>query len=506
MNAHTAAASAASEPPPPPRLGLATKVSYGLGSIAQATAGVAIAQSLITFYLVRVIGMHPGVVGVLVLVSLAIDAVFDPVIGRVSDTLRSPWGRRHPFMYASALPIGLAIVFFWRAPHELTGAGLAAYSLVLLVVIRLSVSLYQIPSDALTPELAPDYHERTGLLSYRYFFAFLGGTALSVILGVVYLRKDASHPLGQYDRAAYANFGILAAAVTFVAILVSSAATHRYIRTLWRAPVRRQSWPQALREIATTFANPSLVVVMGAGLLAGISTGISATLQLFMSYYFWGLTPQLNSLIGLAAAPSFFIGVIMAPFLSRALGKKRSMIALFSLAIAAGVVAPTLRLLGLLPPNGSPWITAILIADTLFSTTLSIAGFVIVGSMIADVTEDNAVKTGMRSEGLLFAASNLLPKFAPGIGGLIGALILEAVHFPAAAQGGALEHVDPGIMRNLVLLWLPSSMGLNLLAVCMLLFYRLDRGAHEANLEALGRVAPVTDTLLAAVAEPHIER
>lgn len=487
--------------PATPRLGVATKISYGLGSIAQATAGVAIAQSLITFYLVRVIGMHPGVVGVLVLVSLAIDAVFDPVIGRVSDTLRSPWGRRHPFMYASAAPIALAIVFFWRAPHGLSDTALAAYSLGLLVVVRLSTSLYQIPSDALTPELAPDYHDRTGLLSYRYFFAFLGGTALSVILGVVYLRKDASHPLGQYDRAAYANFGLLAAAVTFAAILISSAATHRYIKTLWRAPTRRQTFAEALREIAATFANPSLLVVMGAGLLSGISTGISSTLQLFMSYYFWGLTPQVGSLIGLAAAPSFFIGVVMAPFLSRALGKKRSMIALFTFAIVSGVVAPTLRLLGLLPPNGSPWIPPILVAETLFSTTLSIAGFIIVGSMIADVTEDNAVKTGMRSEGLLFAASNLLPKFAPGIGGLIGAMILEAVHFPAAAQGAMLDHVDPAIMHNLVLLWLPSSMGLNLLALSMLFFYRLDRGSHEANLEALGRAPPMIEPLVDAIPE-----
>lgn len=477
----------------PPRLGLATKISYGLGSVAQATAGVAISQSLITFFLVRVLGMRPGVVGLLILVSLGIDAVFDPVIGRLSDTLRSPWGRRHPFMYASAVPIALAIVFFWRAPHGLAPLALAAYSLTLLVIVRLSVSLYQIPSDALTPELAPDYHERTGLISYRYFFGYLGGTALSVIQGVVYLRKDASHPLGQYDRSAYASFGVLVAAVTFAAILLSSAATHRYIRTLWRAPTRRQPALAALREMAVTLGNPALLVVMGAGLLAGISSGISSTLGLFMSYYFWGLTPQLNSLIGLFSAPSFFIGVFLAPILSRALGKKRSMITLFALAIVSGVVPPVLRLAGLLPPNGSPWIPVVLAADGLFSGTLALAGYIIIGSMIADVTEDNAVKTGVRSEGLLFAASNLLPKFAPGIGGLIGAVILELVRFPTGAQTSALDHVDPTIMRNMVLLALPVTMGLNLLAVSLLLFYRLDRGSHEANLEALSRADALMD-------------
>jgi GPH family glycoside/pentoside/hexuronide:cation symporter len=283
--------------------------------------------------------------------------------------------------------------------------------------------------------------------------------------------------------------------VTFVAILVSSAATHRYIKALWRAPIRRQSWLEALKEIVATLANPSLVVVMGAGLLAGISTGISSALGLFMSYYFWGLTPQVGSLIGLAAAPSFFIGVVLAPILSRALGKKRTTIWLFAAAILSGVVPPALRLVGLLPANGSPWIPVILAADNLFSSTLAIAGFIIIGSMIADVTEDNAVKTGMRSEGLLFAASNLLPKFAPGIGGLIGAVILELVHFPAGAQTTPLDHVDPAIMKNLVLLWLPATMGLNLMAVALLLFYRLDRGSHEANVEALRRAETVMDPI-----------
>lgn len=478
-----------------PRLGVATKVSYGLGSVAQATAGVAISQSLITFFLVRVIGMRPGVVGLMILISLAVDAVFDPVIGRVSDTIRTPWGRRHPFMYASAIPVTLGIVFFWRAPNSLPPDVLAAYSLILLVVIRVSVSLYQIPSDSLTPELAPDYHERTGLLSYRYFFAYLGGTALSFILGVFYLRKDASHPLAQYDRAAYGNFSLLVAAVTFVAILVSSAATHRYIKGLWRAPPRKQSFLQAMREIGATLGNPSLVVVMGAGLLSGIAGGISSTLGLFMSYYFWDLTPQMNSYIGLASAPSFFIGPVLAPLLSRALGKKRTMITLFALAIISGVVPTILRLLGFLPLDGSLLIPVVLAADGFFSGTLAIAGFIIVGSMIADVTEDNAVKTGVRSEGLLFAASNLLPKLAPGIGAFIGTMIMEFVHFPAGVQTSTLENVDPAIMHNMVLLWLPATMGLNLLAVTMLFFYRLDRSTHEANVAALRQADALMDPL-----------
>ena len=47
-----------------PKLGLGTKVSYGLGSVAQGVGSVALGASLINFYLVAVVGLRPAVVGV----------------------------------------------------------------------------------------------------------------------------------------------------------------------------------------------------------------------------------------------------------------------------------------------------------------------------------------------------------------------------------------------------------------------------------------------------------
>ena len=482
-----------SETPAPKRLGIATKFSYGFGSVAQATAGAALSQGTITFFLVRVAGLGPAVVGLVLFISLAIDAVLDPLIGRFSDTLRSRWGRRHPFMYASALPIAVAIFFLWRPPHELPPEALAGYMLVLLIVLRLCVSLYQIPSDALIPELAPDYHDRTNLVSYRYFFSIVGGIIVSFVVQTVFLRKDASHPLGALDPQGYANFGLLAAVLTFVAILISSLTTHRYVAGLWQAPPRKQPLFSALREVFAVFANPSLISVMGAGLLAGIAGGVTGSLGAFMSYYFWELTPQVAGFIGLFTALATIFGTILATILSRRLDKKRTMLVVFTLAIVGGVLPVTLRLLGLMPPNGSPWIPVILAIDGLFSSTLALMGYVIIGSMIADVAEDNAVKTGVRSEGLLFAASNLLPKFTTGIGGMIGAAIILLVNFPVGAQNAHVDHVDPAIMRHMALLWLPAALGLNLAAVAMLLFYRLNRSSHEANLAALGPTPVLPD-------------
>jgi GPH family glycoside/pentoside/hexuronide:cation symporter len=474
-----------SETGSPPRLGLATKISYGLGSVAQGVGGVAISTTVITYYLVRVVGLRPAVVGLVILISLVIDAVLDPAIGRWSDTFRSPWGRRHPFMYFSAVPIALATVLLWRRPEGLPNGAMTVYVLVMLVVLRLAGGLYQIPSDALAPELAPDYHERTTLISWRWFFGLFGLVIISVLLNGVFLRRDAAHPLGQNDPAGYANFGIAAAIIVFVSIIVSAAATQRYIPYLKPAPDRRLSTAQSAREIVQILSNPSLLALLASGLVGGVASGINMSLTGFMNYYFWGLTPQVVAVMTLIAAPAAIIGVVAAPILSRLLDKKRTMITVFLLSMFTFVVPVALRLVGLMPPNGSPLVPLILTIDLFITAILAVIGFVIITSMIADVVEDAAVRTGVRAEGLLFAANGLVPKITMGLGGLVGALMLEFVRFPVGVEHGAIDVVDPVIMRNLALLSLPSGAVLNLFAVGVLMFYRIDRRAHEANLEAL---------------------
>jgi Na+/melibiose symporter-like transporter len=491
-----------------PPLTLGTKVSYGVGSVVQSVAGVALSTSVINLFLIRVIGMDPITVGVVILISLIVDAVVDPALGRFSDTFRSPWGRRHPFMYASALPIALAVILLWRPPHSLAGDALAAYTLAMLVLLRLCTSLYQVPSDALSPELAPDYHERTSLISFRYFFGVFGGTIANFILFAFYLQPSRSNPLGQLNREAYGNFFLVAAIVIFVAILGSSYATHRFIPYLRSEPKRSMTLAASAKEIWNTLANPSLVSVMVSGLLSGIAGGMSASLSLFMSYYFWGLSSRVIGSIGLFILPSYFLGIAIAPALSRALDKKRTMMTVFFLAIFAGVIPVALRLAGLLPPNGSPWIPVILTVDVFISSALALIGFVIVSSMIADVVEDAAVKTGRRSEGLLFAANGLLPKFTTGIGTLMGNAMLAFVHLPRAAGAGALDKVDPAIMTHLVWLSVPAGMILNSLAVSVLFFYRIDKRSHESNLAALALEAGLggpPPTAVSTMPQPMIE-
>ena len=91
------------------QLSVGSKLAYGFGQAAEGLKNGAFGVFLF-FYYVQVLGLSGTFAGAAVGIALMFDALTDPLAGSMSDNWRSRLGRRHPFMYASALP--LAITFF----------------------------------------------------------------------------------------------------------------------------------------------------------------------------------------------------------------------------------------------------------------------------------------------------------------------------------------------------------------------------------------------------------
>src|SRR5438876_4422667 len=94
------------------RLDLKTRVFYGFGSVAFGVKDNGFSYLQLVFYN-QVIGLKATTVGLALLIALLFDACIDPMIGQISDNLHSRWGRRHPFMYAAALPVALSYLALW---------------------------------------------------------------------------------------------------------------------------------------------------------------------------------------------------------------------------------------------------------------------------------------------------------------------------------------------------------------------------------------------------------
>jgi glycoside/pentoside/hexuronide:cation symporter, GPH family len=470
-------ASTSSRPP----LTISANIYYGIGSIAFGVHQATLTSALLLFFN-QVVGLPAAWVGAAMMVTLIFDAICDPLIGEWSDHTRSRWGRRHPFMYASAIPAAVAFYLLFDPPHGWSQSYLLVYMAAMLVTVRVLLSLYEIPSSALGPELTLDYDQRTSLMSSRFFFGTLGGAAMSILALQVFLRKDATHPLGLLNRAGYTETAVVASIVIFLSIMISCLGTHRFIANIVHEPRVRSTWREKISELRGTLTNRSFLALTVSGIIGAVPTGLRSGLDFYVSAYFFELTPAQMSYLAVAALFAAFAGVIIAPAISRWFGKKPAMIGVFFASLFASIAPIELRLLGMLPPNGTHALFVIVLVSTFIAATLGLTGFILVTSMMADVVEDAAVATGQRSEGLLFAANGLIGKCVTGVGTFFSALILAWVSFPQHAVPG---QVDPAILHHLGMIFVPIVAATSALSIAVLMYYDIDRSKHQRNIEML---------------------
>src|SRR5262249_41686839 len=319
-----------------PSLGGRTKVLYGVGAFAFGVKDNGFSFFLLLYYN-QVLGLPEAWVGLGIMVALVIDALVDPVIGHVSDHLHSGWGRRHPFMYASAVPVAVAYFLLWNPPAGLSAPSLFAYFVVVAVIVRASIAVYEIPGASLVPELTGHYDERTSILSYRYFFGWWGGLGMMVLAYALFLQPDATHAVGVLNPTGYRRYGLVAAVVMLTAILVSALATHRFIPSLKAPPSRRAKGLRGIfHELVETLSNPSFVALFLAGISGAMAAGLTAALTVYLYTYFWELTSNEITLLVLGYFVSAMLAFAATPVVSRRLGKKPAAIAVSLAALAIG--------------------------------------------------------------------------------------------------------------------------------------------------------------------------
>jgi GPH family glycoside/pentoside/hexuronide:cation symporter len=271
------------------RLPVSTKLFYGLGSIAYGAKDGAFKSFLLIYYN-QVVGLPAGLVAGAILLALVADSLLDPLIGQVSDGLRSRWGRRHPFMYASALPTAGSFLLLFMPPENWSQPALFGYIVVVSILVRSFIALYEIPSSALGPELSVDYDERTSIMAYRYMFAIVGGALLYIVTLKVFLRPEPGYPTGLLNPNGWWRYAVTAAIVMAVSILISAAGTHSRIPT-FRKPVDRprRSLPTIVREMRETLGHGSFLALMGYGVIKFTGTGVVSALALYFATYWWKL-------------------------------------------------------------------------------------------------------------------------------------------------------------------------------------------------------------------------
>jgi len=458
-----------------------TRLSYGIGAIAYGVKDNGFGYFLL-FYYSQVLGLPSHLASLAIFMALFVDALSDPIVGTVSDRLHSRWGRRHPFMYASALPISLSFYFLWNPP-ELSESGLFYYLLVMAILVRTFLTFFEVPSTALAPELSESYDERTTLSSIRHFCGWAGGITIAAVTYSVLLVPTEVYEKGQNNPNGYELYGLLGGSMMLASILFSTIGTHHRIPTLKQPPEKRKrSFAEIFRETRETLSNRSFLSIFSFGIFSSMGAGFAGAISIYLYTYLWELDSKVIAPIILSGIVSATFAAFVAPAAAKRLGKKNAAMSFAILAAISHPLPVALRLFDLMPENGSEWLLPALIGFNIWSTALIICAATLVSAMMADIVEESELVTGRRSEGIFFAARSFISKSLSGLGIIITTILLEIVDFPAKAQPG---EVDPDIIWALGAGYAPILLGLFAASMACLATYRLTREQHEANVAEL---------------------
>ena len=463
------------------KLSLGVKLTHGFGGVAYGIKDNGFAYFLLLFY-GTVVGLEPALAGTALLIALIFDALSDPIVGYWSDNTRSRWGRRHPFMYAAGIPVALCYSLLWQPPDWDDGA-LFLYLVTLAILIRTLITFYETPSSALMPELTADYDERTTVQAWRSFFGWAGGAGMAVFMYAFLLVPSENYPVGTLNRDGYEAYGVISAGVILVAILVSALGTHHRIGSLMAPPPRPRAGLKAVfEEVIETLADRSFFALFISSIASAVATGLTAALTFIMLTYFWAFSSLEVFYWTLLVILSALMGLLIAPRASRRWGKRGAALRLGILAFTVQPLPVLFRLVDWMPENGDPLLFPILAIVNTIDLALIIAMQAIFFSMLADLVEHTEVKTGRRSEGVLFSALTFIRKTTQGIGAFIAGLILQAVAFP---EGASPADVPTESVLQLGALLVPSQWFFWGFMLVALAYYRLDRAQHQSNLTAV---------------------
>ena len=463
-----------------PPLTKAEKVSYGLGSTAEAIAFTATSSFLLLFYN-QVQGLPAGHVGTALAAGLVVNALFDPLVGSWSDRTRSRYGRRHPFMFAAIIP---AAALFWAVfnPPNWGETGQLIWLAVSYTMLMQAMSLYHTPHLALGGEMSNDYLERTSIMGFNTVCLWLGDTIAWVVSFRYFFASSAEFKNGALDPSRWPAFSISFGVIILMLLTYSSWSTRKFIPFL---PVPADDVPKFgmkewFRDAGRALANRNYVVLLLGLFFLSMMIGVRGGLSLYTLSYYWQLS---NDQIGLFVIGSFAGYAFAATVVKRVHAKyEKRWTGVFAVMLYAvgPALAPLLGWLGIINHEtaGIMWIVMALgalghMAYSLMTTT--------VYSALADIADENELKYGIRQEGVLYSTRTFFARIDQALGTALAGWVLAIIAFPAKAIPGA---VDAGVLSNLALATVLSTIP-GLFAAATYGFLKVTRATHDATRAAL---------------------
>jgi sugar (glycoside-pentoside-hexuronide) transporter len=394
------------------RLPVYVKAGFALGDHT-VNIQLATISLFFLFFLTEVAKLPPSWAGLVLLFGRAVDAVTDPLMGRLSDRTRWRFGRRRPYFLLGAFPFGLTFAFLWSQSGLQNDLAVFTFYTVIYVLNTLCSTVVAVPYMALLPELALGYDERTSINSFRAV-----GVVLAILLagaGMPGLVAAFGHGASGYQAAGRA-FGLWLALPWLVVYAVTweRPEFQRPVSGNFLASARRLAGHRSYRVLTALF------------LASRISVDVSGALLIFYFTYWVGRPDDFPIAMVLLLA-----GVVCSLPLWLRLARRFDKRNLF----ITGALLWSMMLLGVLfyePDQPRMLIFAI--------CALSGIGYAVTDlmpwAMLGDVIDEDELYGGERRDGMYAGFFTFVRKLGGALGVAAAGFALERAGF---VRGGAAQ-------------------------------------------------------------------
>jgi len=426
---------------PRDRLPRSTKIAYSLGTAVDMW-GLWLYPSVAFAVFNMYLGVAPWLVGLALTLIRVWDALIDPIVGWLSDNLRTKHGRRRPFILIAGILAGLCLpVLFLVSPSwaEMKFLGISVvfwYMIVSTMLYYPIVSCFTVPYYSLGAEMTPDYHERTSIMSYRSMtqkvselgnFYALRFTNLAWFLVPGTAQKNTLMGMRVYTM-------ILGIVMAIFAIIIFFRVKERYYHTVVVKVTEKISILSGLGE--TLRCKPfRQMMVMGGAFTMGTSMVGSLGYYATVFYVSGGdriMGDNWQFWMGVAFMVGGLIGVPLHKLVADRIGKRE-----------AAVVACIIGIIG----YGGSWFLytpAIKWLQTISSALMGMCAaslWMLHSAIGADIQDYDELNTGKRREGSFTACGSYILKLGNSLGYYFSGLILTWSGFTWSVKTQAPETI-----------------------------------------------------------------
>ncbi len=440
----------------PARLSTLAFTGFSVGMIGDRIFRDAPALLLLLF-MTDYLAIPAALAGTAIFIPKILIMFIDPMVGTLSDRLRTRWGRRRPLMFLGAILAGSSIVLFFHVPRFGSSLAEAAYMSVIILVGFTGYSLYSVPYLTMASEIAGDDNERRRIMSWRVVFMATGLT-ISAFAGAFIERLGGG--IQGYETMSWVYGGIC-----LVTMLTTVFATGTV-----PAPEADGNHMSLVGQFRLVLSNRRYLSVLLVGFTQKLCEGVG-----FGSFAYFCIYVVHQSLtgIGLVVLASMAGQILTQPAWLWA-SRRWKPAAVYTLGVCGGCLSLVLWM-------GMKGHSQIWLIPLGLEAGASAGGYLMVTlAMLSNTLAADAAETGINREGVYSGFWLASEKLAFALGALMVGVILGAFGFVESSNGVQTTQTETAIF-GVAFAYVGVEMILYFIGVLAAWrFERLERGFPKA--------------------------